>query len=413
MPKKAKKGKARAAPAATAAAAAKAAAEAAADDANASNGFATLPLDVHRAIQGDLALAERMDVAATARGLLLLYGQDDTVVKRSLRRGWGEEKGSKSDAAAMGFVRRLPNLKQLEVRNNDLLPYAAAALGTGHYRQLSHVTVSSDHKVGGTLAAAQSLAGALDGGALSALQELAMKGDWEPGSFAAVIKALARGAAPGLRALHLTGHSTFEEAWKGERLHGEALKKVRMDRASTKANLLLLAEALSARRALGTCVALAKLDGWDWSWKGDMSARKRLWVALLPGVEWLPQDLYSHHDNLWEIEFARALRSVGAPHLLKLHLVPWKRSDAARAHVLPALEAVPSMARLEQLTIGVTALSAPVLQRLGQLTAAASPRPLFPALQEIVFQDSTFGGRKEGPAEFVAVGGGEGSILFF
>ena len=124
-----------------------------AGDANAGNGFVALPQDVHRVIHGCLGRVQRMPVAAAARALLPLYGHDDTVVKRALRHHWKKEKGSKSDAAAMGFVRRLPRLKQLEVCGRALLPYAASALGTGHYGQLTHVELSLDYGVGAPLAA--------------------------------------------------------------------------------------------------------------------------------------------------------------------------------------------------------------------------------------------------------------------
>jgi hypothetical protein len=218
-----------------------------------------------------------------------------------------------------------------------------------------------------------------------------------------VIKALARGAAPGLRVLKMTGHATREEAFEGDTLQGQPLSPCTgVDRASTPANLLLRAEALAARRARGACAALGKLDGWEWSWKGDMAARKRLWVALLPGVEFLPRDLYTNHDNVWDPEFAQALRSLGAPHLRALHLAPWEDSVRGYAHMVPVLESIPSMARLEELTIGFEALSAPVLKRLGQLMAAASPRPFFPTLQHLFLNDSTFAERRVGPREFLA-----------
>ena len=45
-------------------------------------------------------------------------------------------------------VRRLPRLQQLEVDGKGLVPYAAAALGTGHYWQLTHVGLFSDNGEG-------------------------------------------------------------------------------------------------------------------------------------------------------------------------------------------------------------------------------------------------------------------------
>lgn len=172
---------------------------------------------------------------------------------------------------------------------------------------------------------------------------------------------------------------------------------VAVERPYTRECMLTLAAVLEARRALGSCEEIASLGGWDWTKKGPLPARRRLWQALLPGVRCLPDGV--DEDGTLNMDFALALREVGAPRLVRLSIQPFNDSSQ---HFLPTIEALSSIVCLESLELGECTLDRPMVEKLAELMAAASPQPLFPSLTELKLDGDVIESHPDGPRDFVA-----------
>lgn len=253
--------------------------------------FVSLPKDAHLAIFPFLSKDERLAVSATHKRLVQLYTDQ---VERIVLDLPEYRNPAKPPSAVTGFLLRQQQLLELGVEDEDLAEAAAAAIVQGTDRTLQKLWISCSTSSASMVEAGLTSILADPRGRFSALEELYVGWAWDQPSLEKFLRVMAQGAAPRLRKLVLG-----------------------TDPPRAETTLGLLVEALEARADKG-CAGLVRLDLQTGPSTGDGPAdiQRRLWLALLPTLEYLPVSWDYHGGGPSPI--VDALLERGAPCLREL-----------------------------------------------------------------------------------------------
>lgn len=196
------------------------------------------------------------------------------------------------------FTRRHQNLRQLEICGLGLAPCFLASIRLGHFRQLKELILPDKNIF---LNCLSTLAGLIAEGALPVLAEFKMLESQKKGAIAKIMQGFQAGGCPLLTTLKvpISFYRTFVTA--------DGIEARVLDIGQTEQNMEALASTFEARAARGGCEGLYK-SGNVWSQHVDWEVHTRLLRVLLPSIKEVPY-------FQWDLELARTVRDIGAPHL--------------------------------------------------------------------------------------------------
>lgn len=227
------------------------------------------------------------------------------------------------------FVRRQERLQVISTEYaENILPCLLPLMSTGHLRHLQKLELVG---VRIPFPVLFGFAALLTEDDLPLLEELPLY-SCEEGGAVTVMHALQGGTCPRLHTIGIRMRVTCfflyaDGDWE-EDLHAP------INEEQTDLNMIALAEALEARRHLGTCAPVKQI-GDDWMDTERTEVQLRVLRAFLPSAEGID-------ENVLQADHALVLKEFGAPCLKKLKV---------RQEISEIMEAFDSMVSLEELTL--------------------------------------------------------------